>query len=120
MALAKRRKLLIYCSDESGQSDCVKLERLAAKLKAKKIHLEIIDVLASWVRNRRARGVVGGEASEELILENMVFQGTVLGPDLWNIFYEDAKEAISEMHYEESVFVRRFERLPHLPRNFTK
>jgi hypothetical protein len=104
MALAKRRKVAIYCSDVSGAFDRVRLERLAAKLKAKKIHPKIIDVLVSWLRNRRARVVVGGETSEEIILENMVFQGTVFGPDLWNIFYEDAREAIKEMHYEENVF----------------
>lgn len=34
----------------------------------------------------------------------MVFQGTVFGPDLWNMFFEDAKEAIAEMHYDEGVF----------------
>ena len=59
MALAKRRKVAIYCSDVFGAFDQVKLERLAAKLKAKKIHPEIIDVLVSWLKNRRARVVVG-------------------------------------------------------------
>ena len=34
----------------------------------------------------------------------MVFQGTVLGPDLWKTFFEDAREAIREALYEESVY----------------
>lgn len=38
------------------------------------------------------------------MLENMVFQGTVLGPPLWNIFYADAKAAIQELQYEESIY----------------
>jgi hypothetical protein len=103
-AMSKGRKVAVYCSDVSGAFDRVKLCRLAAKLKAKRIHPKIIEVLVSWLRNRKARVVVGGEASEEFVLENMVFQGTVFGPDLWNVFYEDAKEAIKEMHYEECVF----------------
>jgi hypothetical protein len=45
--------------------------------------------------------IVGGDASEEFTLENMVFQGTVLGPPLWNIFFEDAGDAIHEMHFED-------------------
>ena len=34
----------------------------------------------------------------------MVFQGTVLGPPLWKLVYEDARNAIHEMSFEESVF----------------
>jgi hypothetical protein len=34
----------------------------------------------------------------------MVFQGTVFGPMLWNMFYEDARHAIQEMSFDECVF----------------
>ena len=51
-----------------------------------------MDVIALWLRNRRAKVVVGGEASEEFELANMVVQGTVWGPPLWNLFYEDASQ----------------------------
>ena len=37
-------------------------------------------------------------------MENMVYQGTVWGPALWNIFYEDARKAIDELLYEECVY----------------
>ena len=57
-----------------------------------------------WLQRRRAMVIVGGESSDEFSLENMVFQGTVLGPPLWNIFYEDAKDAIREIMFEESVY----------------
>jgi len=103
-ALARGRKIGVYCSDVSGAFDRVNLNRLAAKLKAQKIHPKIVAVLISWLRNRRARVIVGGESSEEFALENMIFQGTVLGPPLWNIFYQDAKRAIEEMMYEECVY----------------
>ena len=34
----------------------------------------------------------------------MVFQGTVLGPMLWNVFYEDSSLAIRSQSFEEIVF----------------
>eukprot|EP00973_Karenia_brevis_P002597 354867-Karenia_brevis.AAC.1 len=34
----------------------------------------------------------------------MVYQGTVWGPWLWNIFFCDAADAIHERHYQEIVF----------------
>ena len=34
----------------------------------------------------------------------MVFQGTVWGPLLWNLFFEDAASAIKEFLYEEIIF----------------
>ena len=34
----------------------------------------------------------------------MVFQGTVWGPMLWNVFYEDASKAIRSKAFTEIVF----------------
>ena len=34
----------------------------------------------------------------------MVYQGTVWGPWLWNIFYEDARQALHAMSYLEIVY----------------
>ena len=102
-ALAKGRKVALYCSDVSGAFDRVNPERLVAKLKAKKIHPTVVAVIKSWLRNRRAKVVVGVGAPEEFALTDMVFQGTVFGPLLWNTFYEDAKRAINEMSFTEIV-----------------
>jgi hypothetical protein len=103
-ALSKKRKIAIYCSDVAGAFDRVSLKRLVAKLSAKQIHPDIVAVIASWLRTRKAKVVVGGEASEEFDLMNMVYQGTVLGPTLWNIFYEDARHALHEFFFTEVVF----------------
>ena len=104
IAFAKNRKVGIYCSDVSGAFDRVDTDRLVDKLKKKKIHPAIVEVLRSWLRNRRARVVVGGQASEDFTLANMVFQGTVLGPSLWNVFFEDARLAIQDLLFEEVIF----------------
>jgi hypothetical protein len=103
-AVAKGRKVAIYCSDVSGAFDRVCLDRLAKKLRAKKIHPILVAVMISWLRTRRAKVVVGGKASEDFKLENMVFQGTVWGPTLWNIFFEDARDAVNEMSFKEVVY----------------
>ena len=34
----------------------------------------------------------------------MVFHGTVTGPDLWNVFFEDARRAIEECFCTEVVY----------------
>ena len=95
-ALATGRKVAVYCSDVSGAFDRVRMKRLTAKLKQKGLHPQIVAVLASWLRRRFARIVVGGAMSNEMSLMNMVFQGTVTGPILRNLFFEDARRAINE------------------------
>ena len=90
-ALAKGQRIAVYCSDVSGAFDRVKVERLAAKLRSKKLHHEIIAILESWLRQRSSMVVIGGKMSKEMLLRDMVFPGTVLGPTLWNLLFEDAR-----------------------------
>ena len=48
--------------------------------------------------------VVGGVASKEMALKDMVYQGTVTGLMLWNLFFEDARESINKCLYTEAVY----------------
>ena len=100
--LATGRKIGVYCSDVSGAFDRVRLERLVAKLKKKGIHPQIVAVLCAWLQERFAHIVVGGVSSVEMALRHMVFQGTVTGPTLWNLFFEDARNAINECFSKRS------------------
>ena len=97
-------KFAVYCSDVSGAFDKVRRERLEAKLHAKGIHPSIVAVLSSWLRDRVAQVIVGGKRSAERVLKNMVYQGTVLGPGLWNLMYEDARWAIQACGFTEVVY----------------
>ena len=54
--------------------------------------------------NCNACVVVEGTQSLEMMLEDMVFQGTVLGPVLWNLFFEDARSAINDTFFTEVVY----------------
>ena len=80
------RKFGLHCSDVSGAFDKVSRERLVRKLRANGLHDIALDVLRSWLRPRAAHVVVDGATSDAMTLEDMVFQGTVWGPPLWNVF----------------------------------
>ena len=103
-ALENGHKVLVYCSDVSGAFDKVSRERLLDKLAAKGIHPMLVKLLGSWLEPRQASVVVGGAKSKPFRIQDMVFQGTVLGPQLWNLFFEDAAAAIKEHLYEEVIF----------------
>ena len=45
-----------------------------------------------------------GKQAAALKLENMIYQGTVWGPWLWNFFDEDAQVALHKYHFTEIVF----------------
>ena len=79
-------KFSINCSDVAGAFDRVSRKRLVAKLRAKGISDEFIAIFDAWLNERDARVVVGGQYGDPMRLQNMIYQGTVWGPWLWNIF----------------------------------
>ena len=83
---SRKKKIAVYCLDVSGAFDKVNSRRLVRKLRAKEVPEEILAVLQSWLAARTARVAVGGKFSRDMRISDMVYQGTVLGPPLWNIF----------------------------------
>ena len=53
-----------------------------------------VGIFDAWLQDREARVVVGGQPSDAMTLRDMICQGAVWGPWLWNIFYEDARLAL--------------------------
>ena len=102
--MAQGGKVGVYCSDVSGAFDRVSRQRMIAKLEAKGMEPSLVKVFASWLRSQKAKVLVGGQASEHFSLTDMIFQGTVWGPTLWNIFYEDARRAINEVFFKEVIY----------------
>ena len=103
-AFNNREKVALYSSDVSGAFDRVSRKRLIKKLENAGVHFRIINVLTSWLGERCAKVIVGGEESDDFIMNDMVYQGTVLGPILWNLFFGDARRAIQMLKFVESVF----------------
>ena len=65
---------------------------------------KILDVVQSWLRDRKGRVVVTGAETAQMELRDQVFQGTVWGPMLWNTYYADAKEAVQKTQLREIIF----------------
>ena len=61
--------------------------------------------------------VVGGSQSTRQQLADSVFQGTVLGPPLWNVHYADAREAVRLLDFVETIFADDFNCWKELPRD---
>ena len=98
----------VYCSDVAGAFDRVDRQRLCNKLRVSGFHPKVIAFLMSWSENRTSRVVLGGAHSLDEILANSVFQGTVLGPFLWNIYYADARFSVNAKGFTETVFADDF------------
>ena len=102
--ISNRCRVGLYCSDVSGAFDRVRAKRLLLKLERHGVHEVILKLLSSWLSERQSTVVVDGEHSEQAALLNSVFQGTVWGPPLWNVFYEDARAPINLLGFIEMAF----------------
>ena len=101
---AKRRKIAIYCSDVSGAFNKVNSRRLLRKLRSRSVTDVILLVIQSWLYERNARVAVGCKFSRDVKIKNMVYQGTVLGPPLWNIYYADTALTVNLNGFLEIIF----------------
>eukprot|EP00969_Alexandrium_andersonii_P173882 7686562-Alexandrium_andersonii.AAC.1 len=61
----------------------------------------MVRVLSSSLAPRAARVVLQGCSSREIRTSAMVYQGTVFGPSLWNLFFADARRAIHSSGFSE-------------------
>ena len=104
LAICKGYKIGGYLSDITGAFDRVFKDYLMAKLCNAGIGTLYLNFLDSYLRPRRAQVVVEGISSDEFEIANSVFQGTVLGPPLWNLFFSDVSEPAASLGGEPSVF----------------
>ena len=98
------KKVGAYLSDISGAFDRVSKELLLAKLYQFGVGTTYLNFLDAYLAPRKGKVVVQGSASEEYVLEDTVFQGTVLGPPLWNSFLSDVCASASSTGGNEAVF----------------
>lgn len=103
-AFNSKKQVALYCSDVAGAFDRVCSQRLGGKLAAKGLPAQAVQLFQSWLRGRRARVLVEGAESEAQQLRDMVFQGTVFGPMLWNLFFEDVRRPVGDAGFEECIF----------------
>ena len=78
--------------------------RLTEKFASKGVRPQIVKLVSSWLEDRHVLVIVDGTSSEPTTLANSEFPGTVWGPTLWNVYYEDARQAVNQANFEETVF----------------
>ena len=96
-------KIGIYCSDVSGAFDRVDADILIKKLESFGLNTKLVSVIRSWLRQRKGFVIVSGDKSEAMHLSNMVYQGTVWGPPLWNVHFGDCICSITCCGFEAVV-----------------
>ena len=102
--ICKGRKIGGYLSDISGAFDRVCKEYLIAKLQAAGIGQTYLNFLDAYLAPRMAQVLVEGSRSDIFEIANSVFQGTVLGPPLWNLFFADIVVPASSTGGDTSAF----------------
>ena len=89
MELDEGLKVGIFLSDIAGAFDRVDTELLLEKLKRCGLSDKMLGFLNSYLVERKAVVIVNGTKSDEFDLRDIVYQGTVLGPVLWLVFFAD-------------------------------
>ena len=126
LAVCSGQKIGAYLSDISGAFDRVFKIYMLAKLHAAGVGPKYLNFLDAYLSPRKGKVVVQGEASDLFTLLDMVFQGTVLGPPLWNTFFADVAAPAKESGGKESIFAddlnvfKEFDRETPLPEVVTE
>jgi hypothetical protein len=102
--LSKGKKVGAFFSDISGAFDRVDSDILLRKLKQAGVCPSLLRFFSGYLSPRSAVVVVAGATSARHALANTVFQGTVLGPPLWNVFFQDVRHAVRQAGADESIF----------------
>ena len=97
-------KIAGYLSDITGAFDRVCKEYLIAKFQAAGVGRTYLNFLDAYLAKRQAQVIVEGIASDPFEISNTVFQGTVLGPPLWNLFFADVVDAAESKGGNASIF----------------
>ena len=93
-AIQSGKKTAVLLSDISSAFDRVHREKLLTKLKRCGLNDVLLNFFADFLNPRDAVVLVDGCASDPFVLSNIVFQCTVLGPFLWNIFCKDISATV--------------------------
>ena len=90
--------------DISGAFDRVDREILADDSRRNSVPDCLFRLLFSYLAPRETSVVVQGCASTNFTIKDEVFQGTVLGPPLWNVFFNDIDDTIRQRVFRIAKF----------------
>ena len=110
-----------FLSDISGVFDRVSMLYMLGKLHHCGVDPLFLNCLASYLAPRRGQVIVQGTRSDEFEIANSLYQGTVLGPCLWNTFFADVSVPAKSTGGKEAMFAddlnvfQEFDRFVPLP-----
>ena len=94
--LDKREYTYVIALDIAGAFDRVWHKGLTAKLKSLGISGNLLGLIDNYLQNRVLQVALNGQTSEEYHIEASVPQGSVIGPMLWNVFFNDLLQMIPQ------------------------
>ena len=104
LAICSGKKIGLYLSDITGAFDRVFKNFMIAKLHSVGVPDLYLDFLSSYLEPRIGHVAVESVLSDVFTLADSVFQGTVLGPTLWNVFFHDVAFAAAGIDTTEAMF----------------
>ena len=104
LLICQGKKIGLYLSDIAGAFDRVSRHLLMGKLAQLGLPATFLDFLNSFLLPREGRVRVEGALSDVMLLCDMVFQGTVLGPPLWNTFFADVADHVPQGRQQIELF----------------
>ena len=103
-AMEQGFKIAIYLSDISGAFDKVDRQIMLKRLREIGLSDTMIAFLFDYLAPRSAVVIVQGHESSAFVISDQVFQGTVLGPPLWNVFFAPIDDAIRSQNFNVAKF----------------
>ena len=97
-------KVGLFLGDIAGAFDRVYKNYLMSKLYRAGVGDIYLNFLNSYLEPRIGKVTVEGVMSDTFEIADTVFQGSVLGPALWNCFFADVSEAGCECGGEAELF----------------
>ena len=88
----------VIALDIAGAFDRVWHKGIVEKLKSMGIDGNLLELVQSYLKDRTLRVVVNGHTSKEYPVEASVPQGSVIGPLLWNVYFNDILHLIPEAY----------------------
>ena len=104
LAICSGFKIGAYLGDITAAFDRVDKDLLMGKLHSLGVADVFLDFLNNYLEPRIGRVALEGALSEIITLADMVFQGTVLGPALWNAFFQDITTPAEWQGGESKIF----------------
>ena len=104
LAMGRGSRVGLFLSDISGAFDRVDSEILLQKCASIGLGDRVCAFLRAFLEPRRAIVLVQGKCSREKVIDNEVYQGTVLGPPLWNVHFADVSVPVVRCGFRENKF----------------